>query len=301
MSWIYGAERVAEDIKNMTGRAPPKFVVFLWRWVIPPVLVGLLLTTFKTKLATDLGAVDDGSMPGWVFTLSWSLALWGPLTILWFLLRPCSQYPAAVRPPPPANGPVVPVQNHYTSLSWLSCFLCLPLGIFAVDKSQRSQALAKEERHAEAAQAARWTAKLAYIALGMAAIFYPLFLWGGGGPAADATAQTCAPPVGVNATCYDLSNVVVKFSGAEYDNEPAGKPLMVEVSGATCTEAVGSSVSPVVNVCVMHNVPATGPSKTGPQYTCKPSSNGKPVPMSVEVDGVTLTATGCWYEVSGCD
>ena len=303
MSWVYGAERVAEDITNMTGRGPPKFVVFLWRWVIPPVLVGLLLTTFKTKLATDLGAVDDGSMPGWVFTISWMLALWGPLTILWFLLRPCSQYPVAMLPPPPADGTIAPVQNHYTSLSWLSCFFCLPLGIFAVDESQRSQALAREERHAEAAQAARWSAKLAYIALGMAAIFYPLFLWSGGGPPADATAQTCAPPVAVNDR-YDLKDVMVKFSGAQYDNEPTGAPLMVEVSGATCTQATGSSVasvSPVMTVCVMHNVPASGPSKTGPQYICRPSTHGKPVPMSVEVDGVTLAATDCWYEVSGCD
>lgn len=253
MSWVYGAERVADDIKKMTGRGPPRFVVFLWKWAIPPILVGLLLTTFKTKLAADLGAVGDGSMPGWIFAISWMLALWGPITILWFLLRPCSQYPAAITPPPPADGPVVPVPNHYTSLSWLSCFVCLPLGIFAVDESQRSQALSKEERHAEAAQAARWSAKLAYIALGMAAIFYPLFLWGGAAPAADATAQTCAPPVGVS-NHYDLSSVAVKFTGTHYDEEPTGAPLMVEVSGVACT-AASRSVSPVVNVCVMHNVP----------------------------------------------
>lgn len=203
-------------------------------------------------------------------------------------------------PPPPADGPVVPVPNHYTSLSWLSCFICLPLGIFAVDESQRAQALSKEERHAEAAQAARWSAKLAYVALGMAAIFYPLFLWGGAGPAADATAQTCAPPIDVS-NHYDLTSVAVKFTGTHYDDEPTGAPLMVEVSGVVCKDAASQSASPVVNVCVMHNVPATGPSKTGPQYTCRPSSAGKPVPMSVKVDGVTLAATDCWYEVSGCD
>jgi hypothetical protein len=262
MAWVFGAEKVATNIKEMTGRAVPRFVVVLWKWIIPPVLTILIITGFKARLTSDLAKVNDGSLPTWVFLVGWCLALAGPVAILVFVIRPCSQYPAAVLPEAEAS---THAKQDYGSLSWLACFFCLPVGIFSVEQSQRTQALVGQERHAEAAAAARWSSKLAYIALTLAAVFYPLYFFGGSLSAGEAT-QTCAPPK--DTTGYNLKQVTTTFGGGQYDPTPVGAPLTVAVGGATCATNYTNvpATDPVaVTVCVMHNVPESGPSKTGPQ------------------------------------
>merc|ERR1711865_1295146 len=99
-------------------------------------------------------------------------------------------------------------------------------------------------------------------------------------------------------TAYDLGLSQTIFSGGHYDVEPSGQPVMVTVSGVAC--GANYTGVPEVTVCVMHNVPASGPSKTGPQYTCTPSGMNMPVPLSVVVDGSELTATDCWFTLEGC-
>jgi hypothetical protein len=333
MAWVYGAERLAAEIHDMTGRKVPRVVVFLWRWFIPPVLSFLILSGLTKHLAKDFDAVHSGEMSVLVFVVAWALALAAPTAVFVFLLRPCSQYPAALLPPPwstaesdgataptaevvdpavqmaaPPGQPPPPPQT-YGSLSWLACCVCLPVGLFAVEESQRAQRLLSQPQPQPAAsrRAAGWAARLSYISFAAAAVFYMAYFdligtsLGGGSDGPIFSAGGCTPPSAADARGFDLGGVTQTWSGGAYDADPSGQPIAVDIGGLRCatnfTAAHGSGGQPSVHVCYSPSGDAAAgtaaSSGGGGGYVCELAGQGAPVQVGAQ-------ATACWFAVAGC-
>ncbi len=59
VSWLYGIERVSEDIKQMLGSKPGKFWIVTWCVAAPLFLAGIVLSGLIQHIHPDYGKLTD--------------------------------------------------------------------------------------------------------------------------------------------------------------------------------------------------------------------------------------------------
>lgn len=193
---MYGAEKFADRILHTTGRAVPRPVVWIWRWLIPPLLSLLILSGAATKLQSDWSRFDDGRMTAAEFFVAWFLATSSPAVIFAFIIRAClhtqscsstcsglvgSRDPNLTVGTSEASDDSNPDTVNQAAFSWLSCFLCMPVGIFSVQHGERAKALTEDQRAAGSVPESSWSFVLACVALSSALVFYPMYIRLGSG------------------------------------------------------------------------------------------------------------------------
>lgn len=70
-SWVYGADRVLDDIEQMLGFRPSFFWKFCWKFVSPAIIFGILIFTFVNFEPLTYG---DYALPQWAQTIGWLMA-----------------------------------------------------------------------------------------------------------------------------------------------------------------------------------------------------------------------------------
>ena len=89
VGWGYGADKLAVQILQHTGRAVPRMWPVLVRWVIPPTVLVLLLYNISSEAA----AGGYGGYASWGLSLGWMWALSTWACILYGALRPMDGLP----------------------------------------------------------------------------------------------------------------------------------------------------------------------------------------------------------------
>ena len=76
IGWVYGADRFAADVCQMTGYTPPKALLWVYKVVIPTCLLALTLESVRKS------ASNSYDFPAWGIGLGWLLAFTSSLPIL---------------------------------------------------------------------------------------------------------------------------------------------------------------------------------------------------------------------------
>lgn len=69
--WIYGANRLAENITSMLGRSPPVYFVICWYFISPLMIMGLCIFGWINYKPLKYGEI---SYPPWAHGLGWTIA-----------------------------------------------------------------------------------------------------------------------------------------------------------------------------------------------------------------------------------
>ncbi|CAF3649445.1 unnamed protein product [Rotaria sordida] len=78
VSWLYGIERISEDIKEMLGTKPGKFWIITWCFIAPLFLGGIVVSGLIQHVHSDYGKLTDPfyyKYPDWSHTIGWVFAL----------------------------------------------------------------------------------------------------------------------------------------------------------------------------------------------------------------------------------
>lgn len=89
ISWIYGAKRLANNIKEMTGHYPNKYFILGWTISVPLITFGIFI--FSVIRYKPLIYANVYSYPWWGSMMGWMMALasmiWIPAYAIYFLLN----------------------------------------------------------------------------------------------------------------------------------------------------------------------------------------------------------------------
>ncbi|CAF3332523.1 unnamed protein product [Rotaria socialis] len=78
VSWLYGIERISEDVKEMLGTKPGKFWIITWCLIAPLFLGGIVLSGLIQHVHPNYGKVTDPfyyEYPDWSHLVGWGFAL----------------------------------------------------------------------------------------------------------------------------------------------------------------------------------------------------------------------------------
>ena len=73
IAWIYGADKFAENIKEMLGFKINAWFTFCWKYMSPAVTLGILVFSIVTFKPVKYNAVYE--YPWWAIAFGWFLAL----------------------------------------------------------------------------------------------------------------------------------------------------------------------------------------------------------------------------------
>ncbi|KAM9349533.1 sodium- and chloride-dependent betaine transporter-like [Symphorus nematophorus] len=88
LAWIYGADRVIDNMEDMTGQRPSVFFKLCWKYIIPLLsLISFILYLFDYK---HLKINDQYIYPDWAYALGWTMTLSSVLMVpLWAAGQMC--------------------------------------------------------------------------------------------------------------------------------------------------------------------------------------------------------------------
>ncbi|CAF1228590.1 unnamed protein product [Adineta steineri] len=78
VSWLYGINRISEDVKEMLGSKPGKFWIITWCLIAPLFLGGIVLSGLIQHVAPNYGKLTDPyyhQYPDWSHLVGWMFAL----------------------------------------------------------------------------------------------------------------------------------------------------------------------------------------------------------------------------------
>ncbi|KAJ0001077.1 hypothetical protein NQD34_006097 [Periophthalmus magnuspinnatus] len=87
-SWAFGADRLCEEVKAMTGQSIPSLFKMCWTYITPLLYMVFLVCSFL--ITEPLTSRDGALFPNWAYGLGWTIALSGIVPIpLWAIIKIC--------------------------------------------------------------------------------------------------------------------------------------------------------------------------------------------------------------------
>lgn len=66
--WLYGADKIADQIKEMLGQKPGRFWIYCWRYISPLFLLAIFISAISRTKGLQL---QSYVYPGWSNALGW--------------------------------------------------------------------------------------------------------------------------------------------------------------------------------------------------------------------------------------
>ena len=72
LGWIYGSQRLFDDIYIMIGRRPQRWWQFCWQFATPALIIFVIIFSWVAYEGTTYG--DDYAFPIWADVIGWAMS-----------------------------------------------------------------------------------------------------------------------------------------------------------------------------------------------------------------------------------
>jgi hypothetical protein len=122
VAYMYGAQRLADDVEEMTGKRVPAMFLFMWRYTTPVLCACLSVLAVSNEINKPVSIVDAHyKVPPFARAIGWLIATVGLIPVIWWLVKHWGHgHPAddTVRASSDgSDGPVRPTDKNIDDMS----------------------------------------------------------------------------------------------------------------------------------------------------------------------------------------